>query len=31
MTGPSPYRHFADKEALLAAVAEYGFRELAAG
>ena len=25
-----PYRHFADKEALLAAVAEYGFRELAA-
>ena len=27
----APYRHFADKEALLAAVAEYGFRELAAG
>jgi len=26
----APYRHFADKEALLAAVAEYGFRELAA-
>src|SRR5215468_1280918 len=25
----APYRHFADKEALLAAVAEYGFRELA--
>ena len=24
----APYRHFADKEALLAAVAEYGFREL---
>jgi len=27
----APYRHFADKEALLAAVAEYGFRQLAAG
>ena len=26
----APYRHFADKEALLAVVAEYGFRELAA-
>ena len=26
----APYRHFADKEALLAAVAEYGFRQLAA-
>jgi len=26
----APYRHFADKEALLAAVAEYGFRALAA-
>src|SRR5262252_4565034 len=26
----APYRHFEDKEALLAAVAEYGFRELAA-
>src|SRR3974390_1512489 len=26
----APYRHFADKEALLAAVAGYGFRELAA-
>src|SRR5262249_4551094 len=26
----APYRHFADKEALLAAVAEYGLRELAA-
>src|SRR6516162_8868573 len=26
----APYRHFADNEALLAAVAEYGFRELAA-
>src|SRR5215471_8327099 len=26
----APYRHFADREALLAAVAEYGFRELAA-
>jgi AcrR family transcriptional regulator len=26
----APYRHFADKEALLATVAEYGFRELAA-
>src|SRR5262249_16264245 len=26
----APYGHFADKEALLAAVAEYGFRELAA-
>src|SRR5262249_37993489 len=26
----APYRLFADKEALLAAVAEYGFRELAA-
>jgi AcrR family transcriptional regulator len=26
----APYRHFADKEALLAAVAEYGFHELAA-
>src|SRR6516225_773387 len=26
----APYRHFADKEALLAAVAKYGFRELAA-
>jgi len=26
----APYRYFADKEALLAAVAEYGFRELAA-
>src|SRR6516225_10440444 len=26
----APYRHFADKEALLAAVAEHGFRELAA-
>ena len=26
----APYRHFADKEALLAAVAEYGFRELTA-
>src|SRR5215831_3058467 len=26
----APYRHFADKEALLAAVAEYGFRELSA-
>jgi AcrR family transcriptional regulator len=25
----APYRHFADKEALLAAVAEYGFHELA--
>ena len=25
----APYRHFADNEALLAAVAEYGFRELA--
>ena len=25
----APYRHFADKEALLAAVAEHGFRELA--
>jgi AcrR family transcriptional regulator len=24
----APYRHFADKEALLAAVAEYGFRRL---
>src|SRR5499427_5454071 len=24
----APYRHFADKEALLSAVAEYGFREL---
>jgi AcrR family transcriptional regulator len=24
----APYRHFADKEALLAAVAEHGFREL---
>src|SRR5215831_7851 len=26
----APYRHFADKEALLAAVAEYGFRHLTA-
>src|SRR5262252_7504627 len=26
----APYRHFEDKEALLAAVAEYGFRELGA-
>jgi AcrR family transcriptional regulator len=26
----APYRHFADKEALLAAVAEHGFRELTA-
>jgi len=26
----APYRHFADKEALLAAVAEYGFRQLTA-
>src|SRR5215471_8129307 len=26
----APYRHFADKEALLAAVAEYGFHQLAA-
>ena len=26
----APYRHFADKEALLAAVAEYGFRGLTA-
>jgi AcrR family transcriptional regulator len=26
----APYRHFADKEALLAAVAEFGFRELLA-
>ena len=26
----APYRHFADKDALLAAVAEYGFRQLAA-
>ena len=26
----APYRHFADKETLLAAVAEYGFRELTA-
>ena len=26
----APYRHFADKEDLLAAVAEYGFRELTA-
>ena len=25
----APYRHFADKEALLAAVAEYGFQQLA--
>jgi len=25
----APYRHFADKEALLAAVAEYGFHQLA--
>src|SRR5215470_16788785 len=25
----APYRHFADKEGLLAAVAEYGFHELA--
>ena len=25
----APYRHFADKDALLAAVAEHGFRELA--
>ena len=25
----APYRHFADKEALLAAVAEYGFQHLA--
>ncbi len=27
----APYRHFADKQALLAAVAEHGFRRLAAG
>jgi AcrR family transcriptional regulator len=27
----APYRHFADKEALLAAVAEEGYRQLAAG
>ena len=26
----APYRHFADKEALLAAVAEYGFQQLGA-
>ena len=26
----APYRHFADKEALLAAVAEHGFRQLTA-
>jgi AcrR family transcriptional regulator len=26
----APYRHFADKEALLAAVAKYGFRQLTA-
>src|SRR6516164_7124567 len=26
----APYRHFADKEALLAAVADYGFRQLTA-
>lgn len=26
----APYRHFADKEALLAAVAEYGFQQLCA-
>src|SRR5262245_37594634 len=26
----APYRHFADKEALLAAVAEYGFQQLSA-
>ena len=24
----APYRHFADKEALLSAVAEYGFQQL---
>ena len=30
VSAKAPNRHFADKEALLAAVAEYGFRELAA-
>ena len=27
---PAPYRHFADRDALLAAVAEHGFREFTA-
>ncbi|PTL85401.1 TetR/AcrR family transcriptional regulator [Vitiosangium sp. GDMCC 1.1324] len=31
VTHAAPYRHFADKEALLAAVAEEGFRAMAAG